>query len=160
MKIIISALLIFNISSIGGYIGDFAGFGIYCSTKFAMAGFTEALAEEMKPFGVYTTLIYPGYFRTNFLEKDSAMVPANPIGAYANAREAEAQHLNEINGNQPNDPRKAAAVLIELSKQENPPVHFFMGVGAYELAKAKIKVIEQALEDNKELAASTAIIQQ
>lgn len=148
---------IFNISSIGGYVGDFAGFGIYCSTKFAMAGLTEALAEEMKPFGVYTTLIYPGYFRTNFLDKDSAMVPANRVDAYVNAREAEAQHLNEINGNQPNDPRKAAEVLIELSKQENPPVHFFMGVGAYELARAKIKIIEQALEDNKELAISTAI---
>ncbi|QJD96658.1 SDR family oxidoreductase [Mucilaginibacter robiniae] len=148
---------IFNISSVGGYIGDFAGFGIYCSTKFAMAGFTEALAVEMQPFGVKTTLIYPAYFRTNFLEKDSAMTPANPIDAYANAREVEASHLDEINGNQPNDPRKAAKVLIELSKQDNPPVHFFMGVGAYELAQAKIKVIEQALQNNKELAVSTAI---
>lgn len=148
---------IFNIASIGGYVGNFPAFGIYCSTKFAMAGFTEALAVEMQPFGVHTTLVYPGYFRTNFLEKDSAMVPANPIDAYANAREVEAQHLNQINRNQPNDARKAALVFIALSKQEHPPVHFFMGVGAAELVKAKIRVIEQALENNLELAQSTAI---
>lgn len=87
---------IINIASIGGFAGDFPGFGVYCSTKFAMAGYTEALAVEMEPFGIHTTLVYPGYFRTNFLEKDSAMVPANPIEAYANAREVEAQHLNQI----------------------------------------------------------------
>lgn len=148
---------IFNIASIGGFVGDFPAFGIYCSTKFAMAGYTEALAVEMKPFGVHTTLVYPGYFRTNFLEKDSAMVPANPIEAYSNAREVEAQHLNEINGNQPNDPKKAAIVFIELSKQELPPVHFFMGVGASEFVKTKINTIEQALADNLALAESTAI---
>ena len=53
---------IFNISSIGGYIGNFPGFGVYCATKFAVAGFTESLAEEMKEFGVNVTLVYPGYF--------------------------------------------------------------------------------------------------
>jgi NAD(P)-dependent dehydrogenase (short-subunit alcohol dehydrogenase family) len=148
---------IFNIASIGGFVGDFPAFGIYCSTKFAMAGYTEALAVEMQPFGVHTTLVYPGYFRTNFLEKDSVMVPANPIAAYANAREVEAQHLNEINGNQPNDSKKAAAVFIELSQQKHPPVHFFMGVGAADFVKAKIDVIQKALEDNLELAESTAI---
>ena len=148
---------IINIASVGGIVGDFPAFGVYCATKFAMAGFTEALAVEMRPFGVHTTLVYPAYFRTSFLEKNSAMVPAHPIDAYVNARDVEAQHLNEINGNQPNDPAKAAAVLIELVKQERPPVHFFMGVGAAEFVKAKIKVIEQALEENKDLAESTAI---
>jgi NAD(P)-dependent dehydrogenase (short-subunit alcohol dehydrogenase family) len=148
---------IFNISSIGGFVGNFQAFGIYCSTKFAMAGYTEALAVEMQPFGVHTTLVYPGYFRTNFLEKDSVMLPANSIDAYSNAREVEAQHLNEINGNQPNDPKKAAEVFIKLSKQEHPPLHFFMGVGIADLVKTKLSVIERALAENKELAESTAI---
>lgn len=148
---------IINISSIGGLVGDFPGFGIYCSTKFAIAGLSEALAVEMKPFGVHTTLVYPGYFRTSFLEKDSALVPANPISAYANAREVEAQHLNEINGNQPNDPKKAAAVFIELTKQEHPPVHFFMGVGVSEFVKTKIGILEKSVADNLVLAESTGI---
>ncbi|MBE9599390.1 SDR family oxidoreductase [Pedobacter sp. MC2016-24] len=148
---------IFNIASIGGFVGNFPAFGIYCATKFAMAGYTEALAVELAPFGIHTTLIYPGYFRTNFLEKDSAMVPAHPISAYANVREQEAQHLDEINGNQPNDSKKAATVFIALSKQEQPPVHFFMGLGASDFVKAKLSVIEQALIDHAELAESTAI---
>lgn len=148
---------IFNIASIGGFVGDFAAFGIYCSTKFAMAGYTEALAVEMQPFGVHTTLVYPGYFRTTFLDKDSVMVPASPIEAYANAREVEAQHLKEINGNQPNDPKKAAEVFIELSKQETPPVHFFMGIDAAAMVNSKISTIELALASNLKLTESTAI---
>ncbi|MDW7693897.1 SDR family oxidoreductase [Flammeovirgaceae bacterium SG7u.111] len=146
---------IFNISSIGGYVGNFAGFGIYCSTKFAVAGFTEALAEEMKSFNVHTTLVYPGYFRTNFLAKGSIQTPANPIGAYKAAREMEQAHLNDINGNQPNDPNKAADVLITLSEQSNPPVHFFMGEDAYNYANLKIESIKGALEENKVLGTST-----
>lgn len=148
---------IINIASIGGIVGDFPAFGIYCSTKFAMAGFTEALAVEMAPFGVHTTLVYPGYFRTNFLEKDSVMLPATPIEDYANARAVEAQHIQEINGNQPNDPKKAAEVFIELSKQEQPPVHFFMGIDTAQFVNGKIKTVEKALADNKVLAESTAI---
>ena len=97
---------IFNISSVGGYSANFPGWGIYCSTKFAVAGFTEALAEEVKDFGVHATVVYPGYFRTDFLTKDSVKTPSNPIQAYEAARNSEQAHLNEINGNQPNDPEK------------------------------------------------------
>jgi NAD(P)-dependent dehydrogenase (short-subunit alcohol dehydrogenase family) len=146
---------IFNIASIGGYIGNFAGFGIYCSTKFAVAGFTEALAEEMKPFGVHTTLVYPGYFRTNFLSSGSVQKPANPIDDYKSAREMENTHLNDIDGNQPNNPEKGAEVLISLSEQEHPPVHFFMGEDAYHYANLKIDTIQEALKENKPLGTST-----
>jgi NAD(P)-dependent dehydrogenase (short-subunit alcohol dehydrogenase family) len=62
---------IFNISSIGGFTGNFPGFGIYCATKFAVQGFTESLAAEIKSFGVKATIVSPGYFRTNFLAADS-----------------------------------------------------------------------------------------
>ncbi|WP_020529307.1 SDR family oxidoreductase [Flexithrix dorotheae] len=147
---------IFNIASIGGYTGNFAGFGIYCSTKFAVAGFTEALAEELKPFGVHTTLVYPGYFRTNFLSQGSVKTPANPIDDYKTAREMEQAHLKEINGNQPNDPEKGAEVLITLSEQKHPPVHFFMGEDAYHYANLKIDTIQQALKENINLGTSTA----
>ncbi|WBL24297.1 SDR family oxidoreductase [Zunongwangia sp. HGR-M22] len=150
---------LFNISSIGGYTGNFAGFGIYCSTKFAVTGFTEALAEEMKPFGVNTTLVYPGYFRTNFLSEGSVQTPANPIEEYKAAREMEQAHLNDINGNQPNDPEKAAEVFIALSQQENPPVHFFMGEDAYHYANLKIETIQKAMEENRDLGTSTGFIE-
>ena len=146
---------IFNIASVGGVVGNFPGFGIYCSTKFAMAGFTEALAEEMKPFGVHTTLVYPGYFRTNFLSKGSVQRPKDPILDYASAREVETAHIDQINGNQANDPEKAAQLFIQLSKMEHPPVHFFMGMDAYEMAHSKIEMLTNELEKWKEYTAST-----
>ncbi|BEV06604.1 SDR family oxidoreductase [Chryseobacterium gambrini] len=148
---------IFNISSIGGFSGNFPGWGIYCSTKFAVAGFTEALAEEAKDFGIHATVVYPGYFRTDFLAKDSVKTPANPIQAYEAARSSEQAHLDEINGNQPNDPVKAADVLIQLSKEQNPPVHFLLGVGTMEFLTNKVDAITGDARKWEVLSNSTAI---
>jgi len=148
---------IFNISSIGGFSGNFPGWGIYCSTKFAVAGFTEALAEEAKDFGIHATVVYPGYFRTDFLAKDSVKTPANPIQAYEAARNSEQAHLDEINGNQPNDPVKAADVLIQLSKEQNPPVHFLLGVGTMEFLTNKVDAITGDARKWEVLANSTGI---
>lgn len=148
---------IFNISSVGGYSGNFPGWGIYCSTKFAVAGFTEALAEEVKDFGVHATVVYPGYFRTDFLNKDSVKTPANPIQAYEAARSSEQAHLHEINGNQPNDPVKAADVLIQISKEKNPPVHLLLGVGTQEFLHNKIDILKKDAEKWESLTVSTAI---
>lgn len=148
---------IFNISSVGGYYGGFPGWGVYCSTKFAVAGFTEALAEEAKDFGVHATVVYPGYFRTDFLTKDSVKTPENSIEAYEAARNSEKAHLDEINGNQPNDPVKAADVLIQISKEENPPVHLLLGVGAPEFLNNKIEAITKDAKNWEDLTLSTAI---
>jgi NAD(P)-dependent dehydrogenase (short-subunit alcohol dehydrogenase family) len=148
---------IFNISSVGGYSANFPGWGIYCSTKFAVAGFTEALAEEVKDFGIHATVVYPGYFRTDFLNKDSVKTPANPIQAYEAARNSEQAHLNEINGNQPNDPEKAADVLIQISKEKNPPVHLLLGVGTIEFLNNKIDILKKDAEKWEKLTVSTAI---
>lgn len=148
---------IFNIASIGGYSGGYPGFGIYCSTKFAVAGFTEGLAEEMKDFGVHVSLVYPGYFRTNFLSSGSVKTAANPISAYETARASEQAHLNNINGNQPNDPERAAEIFIELSELSNPPVHLFLGEDAYAVANQKIELIQKTMAEYKTLATSTKI---
>lgn len=148
---------IFNISSIGGYFAGFAGWGIYCATKFAVAGFTESLAEEIKPFGVKATVVYPGYFRTDFLSKESIMSAKNPIVEYEEARKSEQAHLSDINGNQPNDPEKAADVLIAISKEENPPVHLFLGNDAYDIVYNKISIITNETEQWKSYTLSTAL---
>lgn len=148
---------IINISSIGGFSGNFPGWGVYCATKFAVAGFTEALAEEVKDFGIHATVVYPGYFRTDFLNKGSIKTPENPIEAYEAARTLEQAHLNDINGNQPNDPDKAAEVLIEISKQTNPPVHFLLGVGTTDYLDKKIETMTKDAKDWKTLTEATAI---
>ncbi|KQT30939.1 short-chain dehydrogenase [Chryseobacterium sp. Leaf405] len=148
---------IFNISSIGGYSGNFPGWGIYCATKFAVAGLTESLAEEIKDFGVKATVVYPGYFRTDFLSKESVRTPENVIEEYETARNSEQAHLDEINGNQPNDPDKGAEAIIAISEVENPPVHFLLGSGTDEYLNNKIKLITDDAEKWSELTFSTVI---
>jgi NAD(P)-dependent dehydrogenase (short-subunit alcohol dehydrogenase family) len=147
---------IFNIASVGGYYGGFAGWGIYCSTKFAVAGLTEALAAEVKSFGVKVTLVYPGYFRTNFLSEESIIIPKSPIDEYEDARQSQILHQNQINGNQPNDPEKAADALIQMAKEENPPLHLFLGADALEMVEQKINTIEVEVEKWKSTSLSTA----
>lgn len=146
---------IFNISSIGGYAANFAGWGIYCATKFAVAGFTEALATEAKMFGISATVVYPGYFRTSFLTRESMVGPANPIAAYQDARASQEAHENQINGNQAGDPDKGAAVLIEMAAQTEIPIHLFLGPDAYDRAAMKIETIRQDLKNWQELATAT-----
>ena len=133
---------IFNISSIGGFYGNFAGWGIYCATKFAVQGLTESLAAEVGPFGINTTIVSPGYFRTTFLAGDSMAVPKNQIDAYQDTRESQRLHQEEINGNQPGDPEKLAALLIRVASAPNPPLHLFAGQDAYHMANTKIEAVQ------------------
>lgn len=90
---------IFNIASIGVFTGAFPGFGIYCATKFGVHGFTEWLAEEVKPFGILygcTTRLFPHAF----LSDASLNVPKNPIDDYTNVRAMQDAHQQQINFNQ------------------------------------------------------------
>lgn len=146
---------IFNISSVGGYYGEFPGWGIYCSTKFAVAGLTESLAAEIKPFGLHATIVYPGYFRTDFLKDSSLLLPENPIAEYKNVRESESAHKDDINGNQPGDPVKLAEALIKVSEDQNPPLHLFLGEDAFNMANQKIASVQSELGQWKEVSVST-----
>ncbi len=146
---------IINISSIAGFTGAYAGVGIYCATKFAVAGFTEALSAETKEFGISATVVYPGVFRTNFLEQSSIGLPKNPITEYKEGRKVESFHINDLKGNQPGDPEKAALAFIQLAEMENPPVHLFLGSDTFQLAQDKIEVVKNALSDHETLSKST-----
>jgi NAD(P)-dependent dehydrogenase (short-subunit alcohol dehydrogenase family) len=147
---------IFNISSIGGFIGTFPGFGIYCATKFAVEGLTESLSTEIKSFGLKATIVSPGYFRTQFLSSDSLGVPQNPIEAYKEVRESQAFHQTIMDGNQLGDPDKAALALIQVAESQNPPLHLFLGGDAYDMAYNKINSVRQELEEWKSVTVSTA----
>lgn len=149
---------IFNISSIAGFIGTFPGFGIYCATKFAVDGLSESLATEVKPFGISVTIVSPGYFRTDFLTSGSLGLPANQLATYESVRAAQQTHQEQINGNQPGDPEKAVAAIIDVAEEENPPLHLFLGEDAYNLAYQKIAAIEADLEQWKEVTVGTAIV--
>lgn len=146
---------IFNISSIGGVVGNFPGFGIYCATKFAVNGFTEALAVEAKPFGINTTIVMPGYFRTNFLDSGSLVTPKNPIDAYESARQSQNAHQNDINGNQAGDPVKGVAAIIKTADAPEPPLYLFLGSDAVSIASDKIATLEKEIEAWRSVSIST-----
>lgn len=148
---------ILNISSIAGITGAFPGWGIYCSTKFAVEGFSESLAAEVKRFGVHVTLVEPGYFRTDFLAAGSLGVPANAIDAYAEVRASQDAHTTQVNGNQAGDPEKAAAAMIDITTVEMPPMHLFLGEDAYNMAYVKIEALKADLERWKAVTISTSL---
>lgn len=146
---------VINISSIAGFLGAFPGWGIYNATKFAVAGLTEALSAEVKSLGVNATIVYPGYFKTNFLLKGSLRFAKDPISEYKEARDLDKAHLEQIPGNQPGDPEKAALAFITLAESQNPSLHFFMGSDSFGMANAKIETLKNELSTNEVLSKST-----
>jgi NAD(P)-dependent dehydrogenase (short-subunit alcohol dehydrogenase family) len=105
---------IMNLSSIGGLHG-YPSNGVYCATKFALEGLTEALNAEIEPFGLHAVIVEPGYFRTSFLSGPSAganLAPALPVYEGTVAHEARAA-FTQYNGRQPGNPVEGAARIWE-----------------------------------------------
>ncbi len=128
---------ILNFSSIGGYRSS-AGFGVYCSAKFAVEGLTEALADELAPLGIFATAIEPGYFRTDFLEGNSLSISPLEIADYAQTAGVVREKAKHISRNQPGNPDKLANVLIDFVDMENPPVRLPLGSDTVAAIEAKI----------------------
>jgi len=127
---------IFNLSSVGGYRG-IAGWGIYCSTKFAVEGLTEALAQELAPLGIFATAIEPGYFRTDFLDQTSLATVPNVIADYRQTSGEMRTFAVGVNHQQPGDPQKLAAVLVDFADAPNPPVRLPLGSDTVAIIEAK-----------------------
>lgn len=116
---------ILNLSSIGGLIGA-AGWGFYNTTKFAVEGFSEALAAEMKPLGVHVTVIEPGPFRTDFLGR-SGKLAERELPEYIETAGKARDYLRTQSGKQPGDPQKAVEALITVVDSPKPPLHLILG---------------------------------
>lgn len=132
---------ILNLSSLGGY-GAFAGWGVYCSTKFAVEGLSEALAIELKPLGIHVTAVEPGFFRTDFLDESSLKVSPTRIADYDATSGAMRDFAAGANHAQPGDPHKLARVLVDFADAEAPPVR--LPLGSDTLAKIAEKDAETA----------------
>lgn len=146
---------IINFSSTAGFYG-FGGSAIYAATKFAVDGMSEALAQDVQPFGIYVTAVKPGYFRTRFLSPVSLRTSSTHlIDDYAPLREAQESGLKQYDQNQPGDPEKGMDVLISIAESEHPPLHLFLGKDAYEVARNKIESVQRDLATWETHATST-----
>ena len=134
---------IVNLSSIGGLIGS-AGWGFYNASKFAVEGFSEALAAEMAPLGVSVTIVEPGPFRTEFLGR-SGKEAAQRIADYDATAGKTRQYFHDQSGKQPGDPAKAAAAIIEAVRADHPPRHLVLGRIAFERLSARLETWKKEL---------------
>jgi NAD(P)-dependent dehydrogenase (short-subunit alcohol dehydrogenase family) len=134
---------IFNLSSIGGLIGG-AGWGFYNVTKFAVEGFSEALAAEMKPLGVHVTVVEPGPFRTDFLGR-SGKLAAKELPEYKDTAGKAREYLETQSGKQPGDPQKAVEAIIAVADSANPPLHLVLGKIALTRFRGKLAEWEKEI---------------
>lgn len=144
---------IFQISS-GSGIKASAGFGIYNASKFALEGFSEALADEIAPLGIKLTLVEPGPFRTEFAGSSLHQSKIN-IEDYASTAGVFKKRLTEmVNGHQEGDPRKAAEIIINVANSVNPPLRLPLGKMVLSNIEAKLNSVKNDLEVWREVAAS------
>ncbi len=119
---------IINLSSIGGLIA-MPGWGYYNVTKFAVEGFTEALAGECEPLGIHVTAIEPGAFRTDFLGRSGKEAEAQ-IEDYAATAGKAREYFQTQAGKQRGDPQKAVEAIIAVVEAAKPPRHLLLGTQA------------------------------
>jgi NAD(P)-dependent dehydrogenase (short-subunit alcohol dehydrogenase family) len=121
-------------SSIGGRVGGTPGLGAYQTAKFAVEGFSEVLASEVKPFGVKVIIVEPGAFRTDWM--GSSMTMQEPGPDYRDAVAFIHELRKTSNGSQPGDPARAASVIIDVVESPEPPRRLLLGSDAVALAVA------------------------
>lgn len=127
--------MIINMSAAAA-IENYAGFGVYGGAKYGLEGVSEAVAAEARPFGVRVTLVQPGPFRTDFISRSMDRA-AGAIAEYQPTVGKFAAFLEGVNGKQPGDPVKAAALIVSLVDAERPPLR--LTLGKYAIGKVRRK---------------------
>ncbi|HEY0944643.1 MAG TPA: oxidoreductase [Opitutaceae bacterium] len=140
---------IFQITSVGGRI-TVPGMSGYHAAKFAVEGLSEALAQEIKPLGLKLTIIEPGGFRTDWA--GASMAFAKPIEAYRGTVGVMREYHEQHTGEEPGDPRKAAAALLQVADHAAPPLRLLLGNDAMAFAR---RGYQQSLEELDRWAALT-----
>ncbi len=131
---------IVQLTSMGGRM-SFAGAGGYSSGKFALTGLTEALADEIAPFGIKVMLVEPGAFRTGFA--GGALAQTTPLDAYADSVGAFRRALPDSDGKQPGDPAKAATAILAALDAEHTPLHLLLGNDAYDVVSERMQAMQR-----------------
>lgn len=142
---------ILQISSIGGRVGN-AGLTMYQAAKFGLGGFTEALAKEVAPLGIYVTSVEPGGFRTDWA--GASMTYAREIDAYDMVKQRTA-FFKSGKFIPVGDPVKAAKVMVRLASHPTPPVHLVLGSEAIGLLKSADEARQAEMDEWMETSLST-----
>ena len=146
---------IITISSTAGLIGFEFG-SAYATSKFGVEGWMESLRPEIAPFGIHTTIVNPGFFRTELLTKESTNYGELSIEDYAGRTAEQLKWWQSQNGQQSGDPAKLANALITIASQEPPPDRFFAGADAIATAEQKLAALKRQIEAYRDLSTSLA----
>ncbi len=148
--------VVVSLSSTAGIVGQ-AFCSAYAASKFGLEGWMESLRFELEPFGIHTTIVEPGFFRTELLTKESTAYADLSIDDYA-ARTAETRPAWEaMSGKQTNDPAKLARALVSVVGQEQPPRRFVAGADAVETVEQKARELLAQVDAYRELSSSLAV---
>jgi NAD(P)-dependent dehydrogenase (short-subunit alcohol dehydrogenase family) len=147
---------IMTISSLAGFAGS-AYTSAYAASKFAVDGWMESLAPEVEPFGIHTTVVNPGFFRTALLTPESTNYAHASIEDYAERSAAQREFFESMNGKQGGDPAKLAQALLTITDQRKPPFRFIAGGDAIAQAEATLAERQQQIDAYRELSASLAL---
>ncbi|MFP5039972.1 oxidoreductase [Parasediminibacterium sp. JCM 36343] len=143
---------IIQISSHGGF-KAFPGFGIYNASKFALEGFSEALAIEVAPLGIKLTIVEPGPFRTNFAGS-SFKQAKRIIEDYKSTAGVFRERMKQVDGKQEGDPIKAAQAIIDIAKLDTPPLRLPLGKIAIISLTTKLDSVQKDMNSFKDIAES------
>jgi NAD(P)-dependent dehydrogenase (short-subunit alcohol dehydrogenase family) len=135
---------IINIGSGGGMVG-LPAIGIYCASKFALEGLSEALAAELAPLGIKVTIVEPGSFRTNLLIGSTVKIPTR-IEDYEQSCGAWRRTLGAMAGREPNDPARGAQALLMLADAAHPPLRLPLGKDAFAMVDGKLAQVRRDIE--------------
>jgi NAD(P)-dependent dehydrogenase (short-subunit alcohol dehydrogenase family) len=147
---------IISISSTAGLTAGYDFASAYAASKFGLEGWMESLQAEVAPFGINTTIVNPGFFRTELLTEQSTTYAEPSIADYDERRGPLVDYWKSQNGRQSGDPVKLARALITIADQNPPPRRFVAGADAIAGAEQKIADLKQQIEANRELSTSLA----
>jgi len=146
---------IISISSIAGLVGA-EYVSAYTASKFGLEGWMESLHHEIAPFGIKTTIVEPGFFRTELLEPESTTWAELSIDDYAERTTKNRDMFESINRKQAGDPAKLAKALITIASQEEPPLRWIAGADAIAGAEQKVAQLQQQINAYRDLSTSLA----
>ncbi len=148
---------VITITSAAGIIGqEFCA--AYAASKFALEGWMESLHHDLAPYGIDTTIVEPGFFRTELLvEGASSIWPELSIADYAERTTATITAWKSMNGHQAGDPAKLGAALVTLAALQSPPLRFVAGADVLAGVEHKAQLLLDQVDAHRDLSSAMAI---